>query len=178
LQADSTPAGEWAALRAQLLGGAEPEAALAACFPGRFRDAEERELWWQTGWHHVRRARSQPMLGIGESREALAGLGRFVFSVGGADGVVPLRFVVRRTAQPAVRAALTEKGSELQRLVPVLHPFYRNAGLALAACLAPAKRESVAWDALVDDFDREWLDATNLERTSREALDALVARRR
>jgi hypothetical protein len=77
-----------------------------------------------------------------------------------------------------VRAALTEKGSELQRLVPVLHPFYRNAGLALAACLAPAKRESVAWDALVDDFDREWLDATNLERTSREALDALVARRR
>ena len=178
LQAEATPAGEWAALRTQLLGGADPEVALAACFPGRFRDANERELWWQTGWHHVRRVRSQPMLGIVESRQALADLGRFVFAMGGEDGVVPLRFVLRRAAEPAVRASLAEKGAELQRLVASLHPFYRNAGLAMEACLTPAKRDAAASDALVDEFDREWLDATDLERTSREALDALVAGRR
>ena len=178
LQAESTAAGEWPALRAQLLGGAEPEAALAACFPGRFHTADERELWWQTGWHHLRRMRSQPMMGIGESRAALAALGRFVFAVGGEDGVVPLRFVLRRAMEPAVQAALAEKGAELQRLVPGLHPFYRNAGLALAACLAPSKRDAAELDALVAEFEREWLDATDLELTSREALDALAARRR
>jgi hypothetical protein len=178
LRAESTSAGEWAAFRTRILGGADPDAALADCFPGRFSDPQERELWWQTGWHHVRRVPGQPMLGIEESRLAVVELGRFVFGVGGDDGAVPLRFVLRRAGEPPVQSVLRDKAAGLRRLLPGLHPFYRNAGLALAECLAGAPGDVARLDALVAEFEREWDDATDLERTSREALDALAARRR
>ena len=173
LQAESGRAGEWPALRARLLGGAEPLAALAASYPGRFADASERELWWQTGWHHVRRLPTQPQLGSVESGALLSDWARLVFAVGGQDVVVPLRFALLRRAEPAVAAALAARASALQKVLPSLHPFYLNAGLALADCLANKRRSGDELAAACAEFDREWRDATDLEATTREALDAL-----
>jgi len=179
LQADSGRAGEWPALRARLLAGEEPMASLATCYPARFGDADERELWWQTGWHHVRRLATPPQTGSAESRARLGDLARFIFSVGGRDAVVPLRFVLRQRGEPAVAATLSARAKELERVIPSLHPFYRNAGLALAACLASKKRRSDDELAVAcEEFDREWRDAVELETTTREALDALTASRR
>jgi hypothetical protein len=173
LQAESGPAGEWPALRARLLGGAEPLAALAASFPGRFADAAERELWWQTGWHHVRRLPTQAALGSAESRRRLADLERCVLSVGGEDTRVPLRFVLRRSEDAAVAALLAARVNELQRILPALHPFYRNAGLALADCIGGGAAKPEVIDARCEALAREWRDAVELETTAREALDAL-----
>lgn len=173
LQAEAGRAGEWPALRARLLAGAEPLAALAASYPGRFTDATERELWWQTGWHHVRRMPTQPQLGSAESRTLLADWARLVFAVGGEDAVVPLRFALLRRAEPAVAASLAARAAELQKALPALHPFYRNAGFALADCLANKRRSADELAAACAEFDREWRDATELEATTREALDAL-----
>ncbi len=179
LQAESGRAGEWPALRARLLAGEEPLASLATCYPERFGGADERELWWQTGWHHVRRLATPPQMGSAESRVMLGDLARFVFSVGGHDTVVPLRFVLRQRGEPAVAAMLSAREKELQRVTPALHPFYRNAGLALADCLEPKKRRSDdEFAAACAEFDREWRDAVELETTAREALDALAASRR
>ena len=176
LQAESGSAGEWALYRSRLLAGSDPEVALAECFAGRFVDTLERELWWQTGWHHLRRARTQPQLGSVEARAALMDLARFVFTVGEADAVVPLRSILSRRAEPAVKAALAERSYELQRLLPALHPFYLNAGLALADCFAPSLKAQ-DFEAKVAAFEREWDDALDLETTARAALDQLVATR-
>jgi hypothetical protein len=106
-------------------------------------------------------------------------LARFIFSVGGRDAVVPLRFVLRQRGEPAVAVTLSARAKELERVIPSLHPFYRNAGLALADCLASKKRRSDDELAVAcEEFDREWRDAVELETTTREALDALTASRR
>ncbi len=169
LQAESGRAGEWPALRARLLAGDEPLAALAPSFPGRFSGDEERELWWQTGWHHLARARTLPQLGAAESRTALADAARFVFSVGGSDTVLPLRFVLGRQSEPAVAIELATHAADVERAVPALHPFYRNAGLSLFEAL----RSRVATDARCDAFEQDWRDAIELETATAEALDAL-----
>lgn len=176
LQAESGSVGEWALYRSRLLAGADPEVALAECFSGRFADTIERELWWQTGWHHLRRARTQPQLGSVEARAALTDLARFVFIVGEADAVVPLRSILSRRAEPVVKAALAERSAELQRLLPALHPFYLNAGLALADCFALTLKGQDL-EVNVTEFEREWDDALDLETTARVALDQWVATR-
>ena len=53
LQAESGAAGEWNALVRRSLVGMDPQAAVAASYPGRFQGVAARELWWQTGWHHL-----------------------------------------------------------------------------------------------------------------------------
>lgn len=178
LQAESGRGGEWPALRSRLLAGEEPMTALATCYPGKFSDADERELWWQTGWHHVRRLATPPQNGSADSRILLRDLARFVFSVDGSDTVVSLRVALRQRGEPAVEAVLSARAKVLQRAVPGLHPFYRNAGLALADCLAMKRRSEDELAAACAEFDHEWRDAVELEATTREALDALVASRR
>lgn len=177
LQAESGQAQAWPALRARLLSGEEPLSALSACYSGKFADDEERELWWQTGWHHLRRVRTLPQLGVPESRSMLADAARFVFSVGGRDTVLPLRFVLRRKSEPAVAAELARRERELGRLVPALHPFYINAGLSLAAALEARGRTDFKIDELCAAFDRDWRDATELQTATTDALDALERRR-
>lgn len=178
LQAETGPAGEWPAMRARMLRGENGSAALAAGFPGRFADAAERELWWQTGWHHARRIANSPQLGSAESRRIVGDLGRFVFGVGGVDAVVPLRFAVRRRKEPAVAERLDRHAADLRRRLPDLHPFYRNAGLALQACLDPSKAPATEIERRVDEFEREWSDAVELETTTRSILDAFSAKQR
>jgi len=178
LLAETGPAGEWPAMRARLLRGEDGADALAAGFPGRFADVAERELWWQTGWHHTRRIANLPQSGSAESRRIVGDLGRFVFGMGGVDAVVPLRFVVRRREEPAVAAALNRHAAELRPRLAALHPFYRNAGLALQACLEPARASAPEIERRVDEFEREWADAVELETTTRSLLDAFIAGQR
>jgi hypothetical protein len=96
--------------------------------------------------------------------------------VGEADAVVPLRSILTRRAETVVQAALAERRAELQRLLSVLHPFYLNAGLALADCFAPTLKAQDL-ELKVAEFEREWDDALDLEATSRAALDEWVATR-
>ena len=172
LQHESGAAREWPELRRRLLRGDEPLAALAGCFPGRFDDAAEKELWWQTGWHAVRRVRTLPMMGSTESRLFLTDLARVVVAVGGDDVVVPLRFALRQTHEPAVAALLAVKALELERVLPALHLFYRNAGVSLAECLSPGKEPASDGDERAAAYERDWALGFELENRSREILNA------
>jgi hypothetical protein len=175
LQAESGRAREWPALLSRLLRGDDPEIALAECYPGRFGPAADRELWWQVGWHHAVRARTLPALSAADSRAQLAALARFVFAGSGADDdrVLPLPAVVDRGAEPIVAAELARRAAELARLVPVLHPFYRNAGLSLAEAFAARMAATRKRAAACAAFAQDWGDALELEAATTAALDAL-----
>jgi hypothetical protein len=178
LQAESAGDDGWRRLLPRLLAGEEPAAALAACFPDRYADETERELWWQTGFHHLRRARALPNLESAESRARLGALARFVFAAreGDGDAVIAVRDVVARADEPIVAGELARRAAEAARLVPALHPFYRNAGLSLAELLRSAGRDGKRREALLAAFEQDWSDAVELERATRAALDRLERR--
>lgn len=176
LQEEAGRTGAWPGLLSRLLGGDAPAAALAASFPGRFANESERELWWQTGWHEVRRVRILPTFTAAESRAELMQLTRFVYARDGRDEVKPLRVVLAHGTEPLVGEDLRRRATALQRMLPSLHPFYRNTGLSLAEILdvrsmPPAKR-----DAFCAEFERDWRDATELEAATTGALDAVEKR--
>ena len=172
LQGESGKAGEWPALLVRLLGGENADTALAATFPGRFSNGSERELWWQTGWHHLRRVHTLPTLEAAESRGLLAGAARFVLAHDdGSDVVTPLRAVLAHASEPLVDAELARRVTELNRLLPALHPFYRNAGLSLATALGT--RGAAKYEAVCAAFEQDWHDARELEAATTAALDAL-----
>jgi hypothetical protein len=179
LQAESK-AGEWPGLLRALTRGAEPEAALGAAYPGRFRDERDRELWWQTGWHEGVRARTLPGWGAAESRALLAALDRWVFAApaGEGDQVLSLGEVLVRVEEPLVTAELARRAGELGRILPALHPFYRNAGLSLAEALAAGDQPVARRRELAAAAERDWRDARELEASSAAALDALEAQLR
>lgn len=173
LQDESTRAGEWPAFLRLVLGGRDVSEALSETFPGRFASLEERELWWQTGWHHVRRTRSVPGLDAAESRRELMALARFVFAPGHADVVVPMRQVLDQSGDLLVAAELKRRETELARVVGTLHPFYRNAGLSLAEAFRSRGAPAAKREAASVQFEQDWRDALELEATTTAALDAL-----
>jgi hypothetical protein len=175
LQGEGAKEGEWPALLRRLLGGEEPLAALAATFPGRFANAGERELWWQTGWHHLRRGRTLPALEAAESRAELAALTRFVFTVEGVEVVRPFADVLARRDEPAVKAELARRAAALGRTVAALHPFYRNAGLSLAEVFDGRGMTRDRAPRLAT-FEQDWRDAVELERATADLLDGLERR--
>lgn len=178
LQAESGAVLEWPTFLTRLLAGDDALVALVQCYPGRFRDAVERELWWQTGYHQARRARSLPLLDAADSGVQLAALGRFVFA--GADErpdrIVPLREVMARSREPLVGVEVKRRAELLARLVPMLHPFYRNAGLSLAEVFGGGNLLPAKLDALCATFEQDWRDATELEAATTAALDRLERR--
>ena len=176
LQGESQRTAEWPALLQRLLGGEAPAPALATSFPGRFANDDERELWWQTGWHQLRRARALPGLEAAESRAELAELARFVFAREGADAVMPLREVLAHAREPGVDAELKRRAVALNRVLTSLHPFYRNAALSLAEVLAVRGPAAERREARCAAFEQDWRDATELEAASAAALDALERR--
>lgn len=173
LQSESGRGGEWPALLRRLLGGEDGGAALAASFPGRFSSDTDRELWWQTGWHQLRRVRSLPTLEATESREQLTELARFVFAANARDVITPLRTVLAHAGETIVDAELQRRTAELNRLLPALHPFYRNAGLSLAEALATRGEAEAVRAARAATFERDWAEARELEAATHAALDAL-----
>ncbi len=179
LQTESGRAREWPALLQRLLAGAEPVMALTGAFPGRFADVEERELWWATGCRQAQRVRSLPALESAESRVQLAALTRFVFAGASEerDRVVPLREVLARAGEAIVAAELTRRAAELERLIPALHPFFRNAGLALMEIFRAGAKNPTRREALVATWEQDWRDATELEAAAKAALDRLESGR-
>ncbi len=178
LQAESGRGSEWPGMLRRLLGGDDGGAALAASFPGRFATDAERELWWQLGWHHLRRVRSLPTFEAAESRVELASLMRFVFSTAGRDAVVPLEGVLAHAREPLFDSELQRRAGELNRLLPSLHPFYRNAALSLAEAFSARTAGASAQAARVASFEQDWRDARELEAVASSALDALERRQR
>ena len=174
-QAESGRPGEWPMLLLRLLRGDDPLIAVTSSFPGRYGSAAEREMWWQTGYHHLRRIRTLPVLDAGDSHQQLEDLARFVFadSTGDADVVVPLSIAVARAAQPVVTSELTRRAGELSRLLPGLHPFYRNAGLSLGEVFASRSLPAAKRNAATAAFEKDWDDAVELQAATRAALDGL-----
>jgi hypothetical protein len=161
----------------RLLNGIDPLIAVTSSYPGRYGSAEERELWWQTGYHHLRRMRTLPGQEAWESREQLGALARFVFAAASEDRdiVVPLAGVLERGSEPVVEAEIARRASELSRLVTNLHPFYRNAGLSLGDAFAARQLSAAKRAAAAASFEQDWRDAIELENATRSALDALEA---
>jgi hypothetical protein len=178
LQAESGAVQEWPAFLARLLAGDDALVALVQCYPGRYRDPVERELWWQTGYHQARRARSLPVLDATDSGWQLAALGRFVFAGADerSDRIVPLRDVMARSGEPLVGVEVKRRAELLARLVPMLHPFYRNAGLSLAEVFGGGNLPPAKLDAACAAFEQDWRDATELEAATTAALDRLERR--
>jgi hypothetical protein len=176
LQSEARP-GEWADFRRRVLRGEDSVAALAASFPGRFATVEERELWWQTGWHHLRRVSSLPLLDARDSPAMIERLVRFVVLRGDSDVPLSLAEMLDHADQPCVRDELARRAAALERVLPALHPFFRNAGLslahALASCVAPSGQRTAA----VNAFAADWRDALELAAASNAALDELEASR-
>jgi hypothetical protein len=180
LQAESGPSGEWAGFVRRLLAGMDPQAALAASYPGRFQGAPARELWWQTGWHHHRRLRVLPVQEAAESRGFIEVLARFVYASpdGEADRLVPLAEVLTRGMEPAVSADIARRLNTLGSVTTTLHPFYLNAGLSLADAFQAATSGKPVPRGLTETFEADWRQGTILEQASRRALDALEAKAR
>jgi hypothetical protein len=178
LQAESGREGEWPAFLRRVLAGDDPLIALVESYPGRYRSAVERELWWQTGYHQARRARTLPVLDAAESRAQLGALARFVFAAadGAGDRIVGLRELQSRAKEPLVAGELARRAAELARLVPALHPFYRNAGLSLADVLAGGDVTPRQREAASAAFEADWRDALELEAATNAALDRLERR--
>lgn len=177
LQAETTRAAEWPAFLAKISQGEPSEKALDEIYPGRFESPEDRELWWQTGWHQLRRVRTLPGLDALESRLELAALARFVFAPGESDRVTPLRAILDPRRNVIVGVELRRRSAELARLLPLLHPFYRNAGLSLSTAFESVGLSPIRRDEACAQFDADWADAVALETASRAALDALEQRR-
>lgn len=179
LQGESTAQREWPAFMARVLSGRPGDEALVASYPGRFSNVRERELWWQTGWHHVRRARALPTWESEESAREIELLARFVFAPSEQDIVVPLGTLVAQVNDGLVAGEFGRRAAELRRITPALHPFYRNAGLSLldlfteARMAAPARRE-----ALVAAYESDWRDAVELAAATKSVLDDWEQRRR
>jgi hypothetical protein len=175
LQAESGAAGEWAALVRRSLIGMDPQAAVAASYPGRFHGVAARELWWQTGWHHLRRVRVLPVQDAAESRWALEALARFVYAAdeGEGDRIVPLTEALARAGETLVASDLARRLETLGALTPALHPFYLNAGLSLAEVFRAAGDGPDQAAGRVATFQRDLRDGQVLEDASRSALDAL-----
>jgi hypothetical protein len=175
LQVESGRAGEWPACLLRLLNGDDPLIAVTSSYPARYHSAEERELWWQTGYHHLRRMRTLPGQEAAESRDQLGGLARFVFAgaAGEEDVVVPLDVVLARGDEPVVEAEIARRALEVSRLISSVHPFYRNAGLSLGEAFAARTLPAAKRAAAASAFERDWRDAIELENATRTALDAL-----
>ncbi len=178
LQTEAARSEEWRTLLRRLLGGEPPLVALRATYPRRFEQAEEAELWWTTGFHHVRRIRPVPTLDARESRAELLALQRLVVSEEGrdADKVVSLRTMLEHAPEPFVAAETQRRAAELGRVLPALHPFFRNAGLALAEVFAARTAGAAKRDEVCRAFETDWRDALELESASKAALDALESR--
>ncbi|MBL9213668.1 MAG: hypothetical protein JNL92_24605 [Opitutaceae bacterium] len=178
LQAESGAGQEWPTLLARLLAGDDPLIALVQTYPGRYRDPVDRELWWQTGYHQARRGRTLPVLEAAESRLQLGALARFVAAGAGenTDRVVPVRELMARVGEPLVGVEVARRAEQLARLVPSLHPFYRNAGLSLADVLAARAVKPARLAELCTTFEEDWRNAAELEQATAAALDRLEAR--
>lgn len=178
LQAESGRAQEWPTFLARLLAGDDPLIALVESYPGRFDNPRDRELWWQTSFHHARRTRTLPVLEVAESRQQLTALTRFVVADrdGESDRVASLREFVARRQQRLVAAELKRRAAELAKLLPVLHPYYRNAGVALADVLALRDVVPRLAEKACVAFDADWRSAIELEAATTAALDRLESR--
>lgn len=174
-QSESGSAREWPTLLVRLLQGDDPLLAVAVSYPGRFTSADGRELWWRTGYHHLRRVRTLPALELADSREQLGALARFVFSdpTGERDMLVPLAELLARAGEPVVAADLARRWAEVGKLIPTLHPFYRNAGLALQEALGAGTASAAKRERAAAAFEQDWRDAMELESATQRALEAL-----
>lgn len=176
LQAESTRAAEWPAFLARVSRGEPSEKLLEELYPARFESPEDRELWWQTGWHQLRRVRTLPGLDAAESRAELAMLARFVFAPGESDRVTPLRAILDPRRNVVVGIELRRRSVELAKILPLLHPFYRNAGLSLAGVFESTALSPIRRDEACAQFEADWAEAVALETASKAALDALERR--
>jgi len=98
---------------------------------------------------------------------------RFVFAAPDADRdvVLPLAEAVLHPPDGLLDAEIGRRRQRLERLVPALHPFYRNAGLALAEVFAARVRPPAQRATALAAYAQDWRDAEELAALTTAALD-------
>ena len=87
-----------------------------------------------------------------------------------------MREVTARLKDPLIAAEFARRAGDLDRLIPVLHPFYRNAGLSLLEIFRLPVWFARLLDELHGNYEEDRRNAEELETASRAALDALERR--
>ena len=175
LASESGRTAAWSQLLRRLLNGEAPETALEVTFGDRFRGDAEREIWWRTCLEQALRTRTLPGLQIEESRLALESLSRLMVLGENGDRVVLLEEMLVHAEEPFVLAELARRGAEAARLAPSIHPFYRNAALALAEACGATNASLERRVQLARAFGQDWAAAQTLAQASAAALDAFEA---
>lgn len=174
LRSESGSGAVWRRFVRAILSGADGAQALQRHFG--IDTAIEGELWWRTGWHHVRRVSVLPGMSAADSRALLADAIRQVWLRDGVETAVSPAEWPELVQVKAGRAALAASARHISQNAAALHPFYRNAALSLVSALSAAATAKSADFALARErFEADWRDATELEAASADALDALEA---
>jgi len=172
LQGEPGEARRWGGWVRGLTASAPPVDSLARAYPGLWADAAALELWWQTGFHHQRRARALPGMTAEASREWLADRSRWLAGREGREVVLPLAELPDLRKEPWVRTELVERVRQTQSLLGVIHPYYANTALSLGRLYEAAlKGDGKNFKQALSEFERDAIDARELEDTVGAILD-------
>ena len=84
-----------------------------------------------------------------------------------------LRDLLGQAGDPVVADELTRRATALNRVLPAVHPFYRNAALSFGELLAERNKSAERRESLWTAFEADWRDANELAAASAAALDAI-----
>jgi len=173
LRAEAGARGRWEQWLRPVMGGADPVTTLQGVYGAAWKGGVTRELWWQTGFHHQRRARAVPMMTLEDTRAWLSELSRWVVREKGRETVLALEQLDAVRGVTWVKAALEDRANHLQGRLGVVHPFYMNAAISLGRYYeALAKGKTKAAETAREEFFQDAQDGRDLE----DAVEAALGR--
>jgi hypothetical protein len=175
LQAEGTRSGAWRRFLAEVLAGADAEAALVKNFvniPGR-GSAQELELACQTAFAQIARVKNVPVLEPYESRRWLEQINRFVvMEASGGEQVIQMGDLWSLRKLASVRGQLEARSTLVAANLRTMHPFYRNAAVSWGrACVAILEGKETVCKSAVDEWRQDMETGLLLESASRRILD-------
>lgn len=172
LQAEPGPASAWGGWIRGVTGGTKPYETLPRAFPGTWVDAPSLELWWQTAFHHQRRARALPVMTAEASRAWLQDRSRWLAGRDGREIVLGLEELPALARESWVSKELGERRAQALAVLGVIHPYYANATLSLGRMYEAALRgRDGEFKVAVEAFGRDAVDGRELEDTVGAILD-------
>lgn len=172
IQSESGDVTRWTSWLRATLGGATPMDSLPRAYQGLWASPLAMEQWWQVVAKNQQRASALPVMNAVESRAWMANRARWLGGRNGREIVIPLRDLLEAAKEPWVATELKERSRQTQGVLGVLHPFYVNAAVSMGRLYeAAAKRDEKRFATALADFERDALDARELEDTVGEILD-------
>lgn len=172
LQAESADGTQWQWWLRGVLGGAPALDTLPRIYSGLWANADDMELWWQTGFYHQAKKRSLPVMTASDSRAWLADRSRWLGVRQELERVVPLGELTRLRSETWVHRELGERAQQIRLKLPVVHPFYANAMVSLGRLYEAAhKGKESAITAALGQFESDSIDGRELDETVGAILD-------